>query len=119
MKSRARACAFALSLTTPRESEVATRGTSDAETLYNAVAPGPGSMDAHRFVLHAELLLLRLALRSDFRAPADTWSDARMGASILAVVGGARAGDLPVYIERVRELQPWFHNEYRVILSDG
>ncbi len=24
-----------------------------------------------------------------------------------------------VNIERVRELQPWFHNEYRVILNDG
>ncbi|MGA9995795.1 MAG: LytTR family DNA-binding domain-containing protein [Pyrinomonadaceae bacterium] len=24
-----------------------------------------------------------------------------------------------VNIDRVRELQPWFHNEYRVILSDG
>ncbi|MEK6409373.1 MAG: LytTR family DNA-binding domain-containing protein [Acidobacteriota bacterium] len=24
-----------------------------------------------------------------------------------------------VNIERVRELQPWFHNEYRVILKDG
>jgi two-component system LytT family response regulator len=24
-----------------------------------------------------------------------------------------------VNIERIRELQPWFHNEYRVILRDG
>jgi two-component system LytT family response regulator len=24
-----------------------------------------------------------------------------------------------VNIDRVRELQPWFHNEYRVILNDG
>src|SRR6185369_14766657 len=69
----------------------------DAQTLFNAVGAGAGSLDADRALVHAELLLLCRALRHYIQTAADYRANARVGASLLAAVGRARAGCVPVH----------------------
>src|SRR6185295_19509776 len=68
-------------------------GVANVESSPNAVGVGLDRLVADRAVVRAQLLLFRPALRRDLGASADAWADAGVGASLLAVVGGARAGD--------------------------
>src|SRR6185295_19049366 len=93
-------------------------GVANVESSPDAVGVGLDRLVADRAVVRAQLLLFRPALRRDLRASADAWADAGVGASLLVVVGGARAGDFlacrPVP-NRSRTLVSKFNPSHRLV----